>query len=101
VRYLNPADGERRMDRAAIDLACHEGFFSMVLAERFARVVGIDRDTVSLGRARRMAAARGCGDVEFERPRSRRWRRIDPSISCSATDCSRLPRPALARVKRD
>jgi SAM-dependent methyltransferase len=51
----------------ALDVACHEGYFSHVLAEHFANVVGIDKNEDSLARARRMAAVLERTNLKFER----------------------------------
>jgi len=40
----------------ALDVACHEGYYTLVLAEYFAHVFGVDRSSRSLARARAIAA---------------------------------------------
>lgn len=39
---------------SALDIACHEGFFSLVLKEYFATVVGIDKNEASIHQAKLM-----------------------------------------------
>src|SRR5882762_1399305 len=43
-------------DASAIDVACHEGYFSLLLSEFFARVTGIDKNPESISKARQMAS---------------------------------------------
>jgi tRNA (mo5U34)-methyltransferase len=42
--------------QTAIDVSCHEGFFTHVLSDRFHSVVGIDKNSNSLEKAARMRA---------------------------------------------
>jgi tRNA (mo5U34)-methyltransferase len=51
---------------SAVDLACHEGFFSVTLAEYFGTVVGIDKNQDSLAKAARIARLVGRGGIRFE-----------------------------------
>jgi SAM-dependent methyltransferase len=60
--FLNGAD---RAHQSAIDVACHEGFFALTLAEYFGRVTGIDRNVSSLVKARDIAELVSPRPVEF------------------------------------
>jgi len=61
--YLNHfSDGSSK----AIDVSCHEGFFSLVLAQYFDLVVGVDKNQESLEKAKRIANLLGCQKVRFE-----------------------------------
>jgi tRNA (mo5U34)-methyltransferase len=61
--YLSRSD---RRGSSAIDIACHEGFFSLLLAEYFNTVVGIDRNQESLAKATRIARLIGRGNIRFD-----------------------------------
>jgi 23S rRNA (uracil1939-C5)-methyltransferase len=60
VRLLDPQPGE-----AVLDLFCGLGNFSLPLARRALRVVGIEADAALLDRARHAAADNGLANVEF------------------------------------
>jgi ubiquinone/menaquinone biosynthesis C-methylase UbiE len=49
----------------ALDVACHEGFFSLVLGEYFTKVTGIDKNGDSLALARQMGAFLKKNHVSF------------------------------------
>lgn len=51
----------------ALDVSCHEGFFSLVLGEYFKTVVGIDKNERSLELAKRMGAFLEKDRVAFRR----------------------------------
>jgi len=50
-RYLASSNVSRD---TALDVSCHEGFFSLILSEYFTRVTGIDKNEESLALAKRM-----------------------------------------------
>jgi len=50
----------------AMDISCHEGYFSLVLAEYFSSVVGLDKNSASLGKARQIVTLLGRGNVRLE-----------------------------------
>ena len=59
---------------SALDVACHEGLFSLVLAEHCASVTGIDRNPDSVEKARRISRLLGRGDIRFETEAIESWR---------------------------
>jgi hypothetical protein len=68
--YLGgPGEGRAR----AIDVSCHEGFYSTVLAEYFESVVGIDKNPESLAKAARIAKLLGHGQIRFEHSAVEDW----------------------------
>ena len=50
---------------SAIDISCHEGFFTHVLSEYFPSVIGIDKNAESLAKARQMASCLGKEKITF------------------------------------
>ena len=61
----------------AIDVACHEGFFSLVLAEHFKSVTGFDRNSGTLDKARQISALVGASNIRFEDSTLELWREED------------------------
>ena len=61
-RYLENSGCPRD---TALDVSCHEGFFSHILGDYFASVTGIDKNEGSLDLARRMAAFLKRDNVAF------------------------------------
>lgn len=58
----------RRTDRRgqrALDVACHEGYFALTLAETFGHVTALDKNRSSLDKARDIVRLLGSGPVEF------------------------------------
>jgi SAM-dependent methyltransferase len=51
--------------QTALDVACHEGFFTIALADYFEKVVGIDKNADSLGKASQIAKLLGKQFVDF------------------------------------
>lgn len=49
----------------ALDVACHEGYFSLVLSEYFDSVVGIDKNSDSLGKASQIARLLAIRPIDF------------------------------------
>ena len=62
-RYLESA---RHPRSTALDVSCHEGFFSQVLGEYFTRVTGIDKNQGSLDLARQMGTFLKKQHVSFQ-----------------------------------
>lgn len=62
-RYLEAGDAHSR--NTALDVSCHEGFFSLVLGEYFKTVTGIDKNEGSLALAREMGSFLGRDHVSF------------------------------------
>jgi ubiquinone/menaquinone biosynthesis C-methylase UbiE len=61
--YLAVTD---RPGKTALDIACHEGFYTLVLAEYFAKVVGIDKNEHSLTSARKMGLFLKKSNISFQ-----------------------------------
>lgn len=49
----------------ALDISCHEGYFSLVLADYFERVTGLDKNAESLEKAKLISSLLGCSRVDF------------------------------------
>jgi len=62
-QYLGSADSA---GKTALDVSCHEGFFSLVLGDYFEKVTGIDKNEDSLVLARRMSSFLGKKNVSFQ-----------------------------------
>ena len=63
---LDPIFKDRWSSTDCIDIACHEGYFGAVLAERGCRrVLGVDVRPENLSRAARMAALLGLSNLHF------------------------------------
>jgi len=50
----------------AMDISCHEGYFSLLLAEYFSSVVGLDKNAASLNKARQIMTLLGQANVRLE-----------------------------------
>jgi len=61
----------------ALDVSCHEGFFSVVMAEYFDTIVGIDKNPESLDKATRMADLLGQEKIRFENSSVENWAKND------------------------
>lgn len=57
--------GARAAGLACLDIGCHEGFYSLAMARRGMRVIGVDAREENLRRARFVAEAMGAGNVEY------------------------------------
>jgi tRNA (mo5U34)-methyltransferase len=57
----------------ALDISCHEGFFSLVLAEYFNFVVGVDKNAESLDKAKQIANLLGHPDIIFSNSSLEDW----------------------------
>lgn len=51
---------------AAMDISCHEGYFSLILAEYFPSVIGLDRSPDSLGKAQQMMTLLGQDNIQLK-----------------------------------
>jgi len=58
---------------SGLDVSCHEGYFSLVLADYFKKVTGIDKNQDSLGKATRIAKFLGHADINFEYSSVENW----------------------------
>lgn len=63
--FLALLDGEPLERATVVDVGTGRGPVALALALRCRHVVGIDRDAESIDEARRLAEARGVGNVEF------------------------------------
>lgn len=61
--------GARLNGLECLDIGCHEGFYSLAMAKRGARVTGIDARDENLERARFIARAAGIGGIDYKRGR--------------------------------
>jgi tRNA (mo5U34)-methyltransferase len=57
----------------ALDISCHEGYFSLVLRQYFDRVVGIDKNAESLDKAKQIANLLGHPDIIFNNSSLENW----------------------------
>lgn len=60
--FLARAD---RRGQSALDIACHEGFFAVTLAEQFGQITALDKNRDSLDKARDIVRLLGRQPVEF------------------------------------
>jgi ubiquinone/menaquinone biosynthesis C-methylase UbiE len=69
LRMMNAAVeahfGQRLNEIDCLDLGCHEGFYSLAMAKRGARVTGIDAREENLSRARFIARASGVSGIDY------------------------------------
>jgi tRNA (mo5U34)-methyltransferase len=57
----------------ALDISCHEGFFSLVLAEYFKNVTGLDKNVDSLDKAKQIATLLGHPKICFKNSSVELW----------------------------
>ncbi|SDW09996.1 Ubiquinone/menaquinone biosynthesis C-methylase UbiE [Nitrosomonas eutropha] len=57
----------------ALDISCHEGYFSLVLKDYFASVVGIDKNLNSLEKAKQISKVMGHSDIDFNHSSLEAW----------------------------
>jgi tRNA (mo5U34)-methyltransferase len=58
---------------SALDISCHEGYFSIVLADYFNDVVGVDKNNDSLKKAKKIAALLGQDSIQFKNSSVEDW----------------------------
>ncbi|HYB94289.1 MAG TPA: methyltransferase domain-containing protein [Vicinamibacterales bacterium] len=80
-RYLNDRQDLRS---TALDVACHEGFFSMVLADYFTSVTAFDKNTDSIVKARQITSLLGRPDITFKDSSVEAW---DPGAGADFVLC--------------
>lgn len=69
-QYLRTSgDGYSR----ALDISCHEGFFSLVLAEFFEDVTGLDKNPDSLEKASQITSILGGKNIRYENSSVELW----------------------------
>jgi tRNA (mo5U34)-methyltransferase len=49
----------------ALDVSCHEGYFSYVLADYVSEVIGIDKNAATLDKAKLLSSAMGKNNIQF------------------------------------
>lgn len=69
----NYLDSRRCDFGGALDVACHEGYFSLVLKDYFASVIGIDKNPESLNKARQISEVMGHSDIVFNNSSLENW----------------------------
>lgn len=57
----------------ALDISCHEGYFSLVLAEYFTNVTGLDKNAESLNKAGQIATFLGHSEIRFKNSSVELW----------------------------
>lgn len=57
----------------ALDISCHEGFFSLILADHFQSVTGLDKNLESLDKANQISALLGHPEIRFENAAVEQW----------------------------
>ena len=63
----------------ALDISCHEGFFSIILAEYFEKVIGLDKNSESLEKAKLIANVLGQKAIQFEESSVEQWDENQPA----------------------
>lgn len=64
-RALREFLGARAAPATAIDVSCHEGFYSIVLAERAGAVTGVDRNAASIEKAKQITELLGRRNLRY------------------------------------
>lgn len=57
----------------AMDISCHEGFFSNILSEYFKTVIGLDKNIESLDKARLISDVLGKGTIDYQHSSVEQW----------------------------
>ena len=57
----------------ALDVSCHEGYYSLVLAEYFGSVTGIDKNADSLGKAKLITSVLGNNKIDYVHTALENW----------------------------
>jgi ubiquinone/menaquinone biosynthesis C-methylase UbiE len=57
----------------AMDISCHEGFYSLVLAEYFKNVTGLDKNDESLAKAKQISTLLGHTEIIFKNSSVELW----------------------------
>lgn len=66
----------------AVDVSCHEGFFSLVLAEYFKKVTGIDKNTDSLAKATQISSLFEDFEINFVNSTVENWNETADLVLC-------------------
>jgi SAM-dependent methyltransferase len=57
----------------SLDISCHEGYFSLVLADHFKRVTGLDKNIESLDKAKLISKLLGHPEIAFKNTSVEMW----------------------------
>lgn len=68
--FLNTLDDSYS---TALDISCHEGFFSLILEEYFKSVKGLDKNENSLQKAKQITKLLGKGNIKFHNSPLELW----------------------------
>lgn len=68
----------------ALDISCHEGFFSLILAEYFKTVTGVDKNEETLTKAKQIAELLKHSEINFENSSVELW---DEKLSADFVLC--------------
>jgi len=63
LRFFLSQYGEKRTFKDALDVSCHEGYYSIVLAEYFDKVIGIDKNEDSILKAKLVTDVLGTSNI--------------------------------------
>lgn len=69
-KYL---EGRQGVFTNALDISCHEGYFSLVLTDYFPSVVGIDKNSDSLEKAKQISKVMGQPNIGFNNSSLEDW----------------------------
>lgn len=69
-QYLSEFESECS---TALDVSCHEGYFSLILSQYFERVIGIDKNAESLRKAALIGRLLARSKIEFENTTIENW----------------------------
>jgi len=69
-QYLGARQG---VFQNALDISCHEGYFSLVLKDYFASVVGFDKNQDSLEKAKQISKVMGHSNIGFNNSSLEDW----------------------------
>lgn len=69
-KYL---EGSQGVFNDALDISCHEGYFSLVLTDYFPSVVGIDKNADSLQKAKQISKVMGRPNIGFSNSTLEDW----------------------------
>ena len=69
-KYL---EGSQGVFNDALDISCHEGYFSLVLTDYFPSVVGIDKNADSLQKTKQISKVMGRQNIGFSNSTLEDW----------------------------
>ena len=62
----------------ALDISCHEGFFSLILEDYFKSINGVDKNENSLKKAQQITKLLGKGKIKFHNSALESWNEKEP-----------------------